>query len=137
MLYRDVDGLTPLHHAAMFCNYDMISYLIKNGANVNAQSYSLKLTRESTAFYRLLNVTNGITIALMIFFAIHQHNQSSHIHWLEHCNTMMLGRFIDTDISKLVYTSYYLALLLTNINFKHQKFFEVLYVPGAWLDRTI
>jgi ankyrin repeat protein len=56
-IYRDIDGLTPLHHAVMFCNYDMIEYLITNGANVNAQSYALKLTRERNFkfFYAIIN----------------------------------------------------------------------------------
>ncbi len=62
MLYRDVDGLTPLHHAAMFCNYDMISYLIKNGANVNARSYSLSLTREYKSLYQPLFSTTNLSL---------------------------------------------------------------------------
>lgn len=79
---RDIDGLTPLHHAVMFCNYDMIEYLITNGANVNAQSYALKLT------------------PLMMTFIVDDED-SIHYKWLMHCNTMMLSTPVKTDVPKM------------------------------------
>ncbi len=44
---RDVSGFTPLHYAIIFGNDHLIEPLIKCGADVNAQTTSLKLTRKS------------------------------------------------------------------------------------------
>lgn len=97
----------------MYCNYDMIAYLIQHGANVNAQSYALKLTRA----LKLLNLTaqtNLSKIALMMYMVVH--NRENHeendlfldkpllapYKWLVHCNTMMLSSATNTDLRNYV-----------------------------------
>jgi ankyrin repeat protein len=41
---RDANGFTPLHYALMFDNFFVLKMLIEEGANINAQTNTLKLT---------------------------------------------------------------------------------------------
>jgi ankyrin repeat protein len=42
----DAQGFTPLHYAAIYNEKETMELLIKHGADTNAVSYTLKLTRE-------------------------------------------------------------------------------------------
>lgn len=46
ILYRDAGGFTPLHNALMFDNFFVVKQLLEEGADLNAQTTTLKLTRK-------------------------------------------------------------------------------------------